>query len=146
MNCLRMVCSGVQCLPSLVSHQPSLLPMTGSDRRASVLRSKWGSADMNGKERNSNQPCNWEIMHTIVAESRRGPQPAVISQQTCSKNRTENEECPDVQCANYSQFEHFVFSTSLILSFRFNRIRSSLNRIVSLSVGCLEENMKHDRM
>lgn len=52
--------------------------MTGSDRGVSVLRSKWGPADMKGKERNSNQPRNWEIMHTIVVQVRRGPLPAQL--------------------------------------------------------------------
>lgn len=49
---------------------------------ASVLGSKWGPADMDGKERNSNQPRNWEIMHTIVVRGRRGPLPAQLFPRT----------------------------------------------------------------
>lgn len=33
---------------------------------------------MDGKERNSNQPRNWEIMRTIVVQGRRGPLPAQL--------------------------------------------------------------------
>lgn len=39
---------------------------------------KWGSVDINGKERNSNQPHNWEIMRPIVTAGRRGPPPAQL--------------------------------------------------------------------
>lgn len=46
--------------------------------RTSVPSSKWGSVDINGKERNSNQPHNWEIMRTIVIEGRRGGLPAQL--------------------------------------------------------------------
>lgn len=33
---------------------------------------------MDGKERNSNQLRNWEIMRTIVVQGRRGPLPAQL--------------------------------------------------------------------
>lgn len=56
----------------------SRLNCWGMTVRESVLGSKWGPADMDGKERNSNQPHNWEIMHTIVVQSRRGPLPAQL--------------------------------------------------------------------
>lgn len=40
---------------------------------ASVLSSKWSPVDPNGKERNSNQARNCDIMLPIVVEGRRGP-------------------------------------------------------------------------
>lgn len=82
------------------SLQAWLLVMTGSDTGASVLSSKWGPADMTGKERNSNQPHNWEIMHTIVVQGRRGPQPAQLfpNRHACCcfchfEEDRENEKC-----------------------------------------------------
>lgn len=55
---------------------------------------------MTGKERNSNQPRNWEIMHTIVVQGRRGPQPAQLFPNTHAcccfchfEEDRENEKC-----------------------------------------------------
>lgn len=66
---------------------------------ASVPRSKWGSVDINGKERNSNQAHNWEIKRPIVVEGRRGPLPAQLF-----------PSCPEHCCFLYKRPEKRILS------------------------------------